>query len=70
VGDWKIVASGPGAPWELYDLARDRAESHDLAERRPDKVQELADLWARRDREFRNQGATGAPLPRPPKQSP
>jgi arylsulfatase len=62
VGDWKIVASGAGTPWELYDLAKDRSESHDLAGRHPDKVQELAGLWAQHDEEFRKQGATGAPL--------
>lgn len=63
VGDWKVVASGPDAPWELYDLAEDRSETHDLAERHPDKVKELAALWARHDEEFRKQGATGKPLP-------
>jgi arylsulfatase len=61
VGDWKIVASGAGAPWELYDLAKDRSESHDLAGQHPDKVTELAALWAQRDEEFRKQGATAAP---------
>ena len=60
-GDWKIVASGPDAPWELYDLATDRAETHDLAAEQPDRVKELAALWARRDEEYRKQGATGAP---------
>jgi arylsulfatase len=66
VGAWKIVASGAAAPWELYDLDKDRAESHDLAARHPDKVKELAALWAKLDEEFRKQGATGAPLhPRP-----
>jgi arylsulfatase len=64
VGDWKIVASGPGALWELYDLAKDRCEMRDLAVRRPEKVQELAAQWAQHDEEFRKQGATGAPLPR------
>ena len=62
VGDWKIVASGAAGPWELYDLGKDRSESHDLAARHPDKVQELAALWAQHDQEFRKQGATGSPL--------
>jgi arylsulfatase len=62
VGDWKIVASGAGVPWELYDLAKDRSESHDLAGRHPDKVKEMAALWAQHDEEFRQQGATGKPL--------
>jgi arylsulfatase len=64
VGAWKIVASGAAGPWELYDLDKDRPESHDLAARHPDKVKELAARWAKLDEEFRKQGATAAP-PRP-----
>jgi arylsulfatase len=64
VGDWKIVAL-KGCPWELYDLARDRAESRDLAAARADKVAELSAIWERRDEEFRRQGATGRPLSTP-----
>ncbi|HRE82964.1 MAG TPA: hypothetical protein PLN52_18105, partial [Opitutaceae bacterium] len=30
VGDWKLVATADG-PWELYDLARDRGESDNVA---------------------------------------
>jgi arylsulfatase len=62
VGDWKIVASGAAAPWELYDLGKDRSESHDLAAQHSDRVKELADTWIRHDEEFRKQGAMGAPL--------
>jgi arylsulfatase len=47
VGDWKIVAAGAGAPWELFDLAADRCEAHDLAARRPEKVRELEQAWQR-----------------------
>jgi arylsulfatase len=61
VGDWKTVASGPATVWELYDLAKDRAEMHDLAAKHPDKVKDLAALWARLDKEFQKQGATGKP---------
>ena len=32
-------------PWELYDLAHDRTETHDLAAAQPDKVKELAAAW-------------------------
>ena len=31
--------------WELYNVAEDFAEVHDLAAERPDKVQEMAELW-------------------------
>jgi arylsulfatase len=44
VGDWKLVAA-KGDPWELYDLTSDRAEQHDRAIERPDKVKDLARLW-------------------------
>jgi arylsulfatase len=69
-GEWKIVASGPAAAWELYDLARDRGETHDLASKHPEKVKELAAVWKQHDEEFRKQGATGAPLPKKPRKKP
>lgn len=49
-GNWKLVSKHPGA-WELYDLAADRTETHDLAGAHPEKVQQLAALyeqWAQR----------------------
>lgn len=47
VGDWKIVASGKDADWELYDLAADRAESKNLAAEQPERVRELSARWQR-----------------------
>src|SRR5262249_38654748 len=35
VGDWKITAAGADAPWELYNLATDRSEMHNLAAEHP-----------------------------------
>lgn len=49
-GDWKLVSKHPG-PWELYDIAEDRTEMHDLAGKQPERVQEMAaqwDAWAKR----------------------
>lgn len=52
VDDWKLVAAGADAPWELYDLKTDRGESHNLAQSQPDKVQELARQWQTHLEEF------------------
>jgi arylsulfatase A-like enzyme len=52
VGDWKIVAAGKASPWELYDLSADRSETKDLAKARPDKVRELAAVWAKQFEEY------------------
>lgn len=51
VGDWKLVAA-KGDPWELYDLRTDRAEQHNLAAQRPDKVKELEQIWQRQTHQF------------------
>lgn len=62
-GDWKAVAS-KGDPWELYDLAEDRAESTDLSVARAEVLRELVAEWDRLTAEF-NELAT-ADLPAAP----
>lgn len=50
LGPWKLVSRYPSG-WELYDMAADRTESHDLAGAHPEKVAELSGLynkWAER----------------------
>jgi arylsulfatase len=66
-GQWKLVRAFPGAKrywagdanltyegsytWELYDLAHDRSELHDVAAQHPDIVESLSrqwDAWAQR----------------------
>jgi arylsulfatase len=48
---WKAVTRHqPGTSfdddlWELYHVAVDRSECHDLAAQQPEKLQELIDLW-------------------------
>ncbi|WP_181149738.1 arylsulfatase [Arthrobacter sp. MYb227] len=48
---WKAVAlHEKGAPfeddeWELYHVAEDFSECHNLADERPEKLKELVDLW-------------------------
>jgi len=49
-GKWKLVSRFPDS-WELYDMERDRAEMHDLADQYPERVKKmLADYaaWAER----------------------
>ena len=41
---WQIRPLGTGE-WELFDLAADPGEMHDLAAGRPEKVQEMLALW-------------------------
>jgi len=54
MGDWKIVAAA-GAPWELYDMRRDRGEMRDLAARYPESVRDMAERWQAMEDEFRAQ---------------
>ena len=51
---WKAVTDHPSMSgwghfnddvWELYNTDVDRAELHDLAAERPDKLRELVNLW-------------------------
>jgi arylsulfatase A-like enzyme len=51
VGNWKLVAKGPAASWELYDIDRDRSELHNLADQNSDRVKQMTaqwETWARR----------------------
>jgi arylsulfatase len=43
-GDWKAV-SFYNSQWELYNLAEDRFEQHDLAGEYPELVEELSQQW-------------------------
>jgi arylsulfatase B len=44
-GDWKLIRPRGGAPWQLYDLAKDLGETDDRAAALPDKVRELEARW-------------------------
>ena len=46
MGDWKLVAySNTPDKWELYDLAKDRTETRDLAGAHPQRVEEMKSEW-------------------------
>ncbi len=51
VGDWKLVAA-ENDEWELYNLAKDRAESQNLVDQYPDKVKELRAQWQKQLQEI------------------
>lgn len=46
-GNWKLVYLYEKAKWELYDLQADRTEIHDLADKQPEKVKQLEELYNR-----------------------
>lgn len=48
---WKIVRPSNAKRWELYDLNTDRSEKHNVADRHPGRVAEMAaayEAWAKR----------------------
>jgi arylsulfatase len=49
-GDWKIVKAN-NEEWELYDLKNDPSETNDLADDRPEKLNQLIELCAEKSAE-------------------
>lgn len=43
-GDWKLV-SFQSSPWELYNIANDRTEMHDVAAQHPEIVARMSAQW-------------------------
>lgn len=65
-GKWKLVSvMTPFADnqWELYDLERDRSESHNVATENPDIVKHMVQLW---DEYAQKNGVVFAPAKRMP----
>ncbi|NOX54562.1 MAG: sulfatase-like hydrolase/transferase [Planctomycetes bacterium] len=57
LGDWKLVRNPRGqrdAPWELYSLADDLGETHNLSEAEPQRLKQMIRTWERLDRQIRN----------------
>jgi len=52
-GDYKLVSSAvDGNRWSLYNVAKDRSEETDLAEREPDRLKDMASQWEAITSEF------------------
>ena len=52
-GNWKLVLNrdnGKKADWELYDLATDPNELHDLAKEKTKQVEALAKQWEAKEK--------------------
>lgn len=60
-GHLKLVRPKAKAPWELYDLASDLAEQHNLADDRPQEVQRLADAFAQWQGDMKTDASEPAP---------
>jgi arylsulfatase A-like enzyme len=69
VGDWKLIYFHADRRCELYNLAEDIGENHNLAAAQPDRVKRLAGVLRRRLKETGAQmpveKATGQPVPLP-----
>ncbi len=55
VGDWKLVRNPrrrSRADWQLYNLAEDIGEAHDLAGQHPDRTKKLLAIWNQLDGEM------------------
>lgn len=57
-GEWKIVAAGKDAQWELYNLNTDRSETQDLASRHPEIVDRLSKKWNELTERFTQQATS------------
>jgi arylsulfatase len=44
-GDWKLVATYPAGKWELYNMALDRTEMQDLADKEPERLKSMIAQW-------------------------
>lgn len=52
-GPMKLVRLNRNDDWQLYDLATDRTELHDLAPEQPERVKAMAEKWEQLAQEYR-----------------
>lgn len=52
-GDWKIVRTDPGQPWQLYNLKEDISENKNIAAENPRIVEEMSASYNSKQQEIR-----------------
>ncbi len=67
VGDWKVVMGRPAHQWELFDLSKDRTETHNLAAAQPERLRAMVARWEELDRAHTEQAQRGATPAEPTK---
>ncbi len=71
LGDHKIVSAiKDGATWELYDLAKDRGETENLAAKDPARTGQMAARWEQLSTQFTADAGPEDPSRRPRKAKP
>ncbi len=61
IGNRKLLATGKTGAWELYDMATDRSEQHNLANAKADTVRAMANQWQKLDDGFVKQRESASP---------
>ena len=56
VGDWKVVSAKIDQDvWELYNLAKDRGETKNLADKFPERLKQMTTNWAELNQRYHSQ---------------
>ena len=64
VGDYKLVSARQDSNvWELYNIAVDRGEQHNLAAQQPERVQAMAARWQALNAQYIKDAGPVIPLP-------
>ena len=63
MGDYKLVSAREDQnAWELFDLATDRCEQHNLAAAQPDRVRDMAARWQQLQDQFTRDAGPVLPI--------
>jgi arylsulfatase len=68
MGDYKLVSAREDQnAWELFNLATDRCEQHNLAAKQPDRVSDMAARWQQLQDRFTRDAGPVLPIDKKPK---